>query len=428
MKRYFFFVVLLIVSVSSFAQPPLNESVYSKVTTKQAKAQRYAYLLDTTIRQYLLDPLNEENEGEWNDALWSIELLQYKEDFTKQKLAVAWSKSASLSDYFQKNLLETTYSLYKTEFKTQVLQLMRQTKSVSIFIRCAEYVLRADPVNGKAMITSLMQSKFSNNNSVGLQILQNRIVTKKSQPLPPLEDIFDSSFLAGQTVIYSLQRSNRDYAGLVIIRKPDGTFLKDDAGNYFHTSQLARAITNYPYYITNGNTPQGILRFSGFDVSRLLYIGPTPNLQLQLPYETSTAAFFADSTLLDTLWNKDLYTSLLPYTWKSYTGIYETYFAGSMGRSAIIMHGTTIDPEFYKTETYYPQTPSLGCLCSYEEWDESGFRITSNQQQIKSALESIGTNNGYVVVIDIDNKKQPVEIGEIQALLNKQDGQQTTLR
>ena len=283
MTRHFSFVVLLMVSVSSFAQPPVTDSVYSKVTTRQAKTQRYAYLLDTTIRMNLQDPLNEENEGEWNDALWSIELLQFKDDFTKQKLAVAWSKAAGLSDYFQKNLLETTYSLYKTEFKTQVSQLMRQTKSVSIFIRCAEYVLRADPLNGKATVTSLIQSKFPNNKAVGLQILQSRMAAKKPGPLPPLQDIFDSSFLPGQTVIYSLQRSSRDYAGLVIIRKPDGSFLKDEAGNYIHTSQLARAITNYPFYITNGNTPQGILRFSGFDKSRLLYIGPTPNLQLQLP-------------------------------------------------------------------------------------------------------------------------------------------------
>jgi len=375
-----------------------------------------------------MDPLNEENEGEWNDALWSLELLQYKDDFTTQKMAVAWSKVAQLSDYFQKNLLETTYSLYKTEFKTPVLQLMRQTKSVSIFIRCAEYILRADPVNGKATVAALMQSKFPGNNAVGLQILQSRIDAKKAQPRPPLQDLLDSNFLKGQTVIYSLQRSSRDYAGLVIIRKPDGTFLKDAAGNYFHTSQLARAITNYPFYITNGNTPQGILRFSGFDISRLLYIGPTPNLQLQLPYEIPVAAYFADSTLMGMPWNKELYIALLPASWKNYNAIYESYYAGSIGRSAIIMHGTTIDPEFYKAATYYPQTPSLGCLCSYEEWDEAGYRITSNQQQIKNALDSMGSSNGYVVVIDIDNKKQPVEIGEVQPLLDKLDYQQTPAR
>lgn len=419
MKRYFFIITFFIFSVSLFAQQAVTDTVYSKVTTKQARQQRYKYLVDTTIKQWLAEPLNDDNEGDWNEALWSLELLQYKDNFTKQKLVIAWNNTAQRSDYFQKNLLETTYSLYKKEFKTQVSNLMRQTHSVGIFIRCAEYVLRADSVNARIKIASLIKSKFPGDSSVGLQILKSRIAIKKHQSLPPLNDIFSADFLKGQTVIYSLQRSNRNYAGLVIIRKPDGTFVKDSSGNYFHTAQLARAITDYPFYITNGNTPQGILRFSGFDVSRILYIGPTQNLQLQLPYETTPDAFFADSTLIDSLWSKEMYASLLPASWKNYNGIYESFYAGEMGRTAVIMHGTTIDPEFYKTQTYYPQTPSLGCLCSYEEWDSSGFRISSNQQQIVDILNSIGSSNGYVVVIDIDNKKKNVDIGEVQGLLDE---------
>jgi hypothetical protein len=419
MKHTILAAALLFFSCSLFAQQTVHDSVYSKVTTAAAKAAYYKYLVDTTIILYLQDPLTDTTDGEWNEAFWSMELLQYKDDFTKQKLAVAWKQAAQLSDEFQKNLLEVTYSLYKKEFKPQVLQLMQQTKSAGIFIRCAEYVLRADSVNGKLIVTALINRKFPNNNYVGLRILKSRIATKKHQPLPPLKDIFDSSFLPGQTVIYSLQRSNRNYAGLVIIRKPDGTFLKDSAGNYFHTSQLARAITNYPFYITNGNTPQGILRFSGFDVSRLLYIGPTQNLQLQLPYEDSPDIFFADSSFIDTTWSSALYATLLPPAWKNYAGIYESFYAGEMGRTAIIMHGTTIDPEFYKSQTYYPQTPSLGCLCSYEEWDTSGYRISSNQQQIVDALNSVGAADGYAVVIDIDNKKDNVSIDEVKPLLDE---------
>jgi len=263
-----------------------------------------------------------------------------------------------------------------------------------------------------------MKRKFPGNASTGLQILQMRM-TATPQPIPPLKDILGSKFLTGQTVIYSLQRANRDYAGLVLIRKPDGTFLKDISGGYFHTSQLARAITAYPFYITNGNTPQGILRFSGFDVSRLLYIGPTQNLQLQIPYEITPDAFFNDTTLIDTPWSKQLYASLLPASWKNYSSIYESFYAGRMGRTAIIMHGTTIDPEFYKAQTYYPQTPSLGCLCSYEEWNEAGYRLNSNQQKIVDALNAIGSSDGYVVVIDIDNKKKNVTIDEVKTLLDK---------
>ena len=418
MKQYFLIIVLLSFSVVVFSQPFVADTVYSRVTTKSAKAARYRYLMDTSIRQNLMDPLNDENEGEWNDALWAMELMQYKDAFTTQKLVVAWSKAAQLSTYFQKNLLETTFSLYKTEFKNQVLQFMQQTKSVSIFIRCAEYVLRADSLKGPVIVASLIKQKFPTDSSTAMQILKSRMYAGRPQLLPPLHDIFDSCFMPGQTVIYSLQRSNRSFAGLVIIRKPDGTFLKDSSGNYFHTSQLARAITNYPYYITNGNTPQGILRFSGFDVSRLLYIGPTPNLQLQLPYETTASSFVSDSNYIDSSWSMDLYASLLPASWKNYKGIYESFYAGKVGRSAIIMHGTTIDPQFYKAETYYPQTPSMGCLCSYEDWNDDGYRTVSNQQRILNALTSMGNSSGYVVVIDIDNKYKNVDINEVSPLLD----------
>ncbi|MGN6212812.1 hypothetical protein [Parafilimonas sp.] len=416
--KYGFLIAVLLFSVAVTAQPPMpDDMVFSRVTTKDAKAARYRYLADTAIKQYLLDPLNDDNEGEWNDALWAMELLQYKDDFTRQKLGVAWSKAAQLSTYFQKNLLETTFSLYKTEFKPQALQLMQQTKSVSIFIRCAEYVLRADSVNGKSLVAALIKQKFPYDNSLGMQLLKSRIYAGKPQPRPPMLDIFDSGFLSGKTVIFSLQRSNRDYAGLVLIRKPDGTFLKDSTGGFFHTSQLARAITNYPFYITNGNTPQGILRFNGFDVSRLLYIGPTQNLQLQLPFEITASSFFADSNYIDSSWNLGLYASLLPPSWKNYNNIYESFYAGQMGRNAIIMHGTTIDPEFYKDQPYYPQTPSMGCLCSFEDWSEDGYRTVSNQQKIVNAINNIGSSEGYVVVIDIDNKKSNVDISEVLPLL-----------
>ncbi len=418
MKQFFLLIALLFFSFSVWAQLSISDSVFSKVATKQAKEARYRYLMDTAIKQYLAEPLTDTTEGDWNDAMWSMEVMQYKDDFTKEKLMIAWSKAAKLSDEFQRNLIETTFSLYKKEFKQQVLQFMQQTRSVRIFIRCAEYVMRADAINGKATVAALIRQKFPRDTSVGMQILKSRIAARP-QVLPPLKDIFSDNFLTGQTVIYSLQRSNRDYAGLVLIRKADGTFLKDSGGNYFHTSQLAKAITAYPFYITNGNTPQGILRFSGFDVSRLLYIGPTQNLQLQLPYEDSPDIFFNDSSFIDTTWSSALYASLLPPTWKNYAGIYESFYAGEMGRTAVIMHGTTIDPEFYKTQTYYPQTPSLGCLCSYEEWDSSGYRVSSNQQQIVNALISIGATNGYVVVIDIDDKKKNVSIDEVQPVLDE---------
>jgi hypothetical protein len=219
-------------------------------------------------------------------------------------------------------------------------------------------------------------------------------------------------------VIYSLQRKNRDYAGLVVIRKPDGGFVRNEDGSIFHVPQLARSITNYPFYITNGNTPQGILRWSGFAVSRVGQIGPTPNLQMWLPYEAKPAVYFGNDTISEnTPWNKNMYTVLLPDSWKNYDDIYESFYAGSLGRSAIIMHGTTIDPEYYKGQPFYPQTPSLGCLCSYEEWNDDGIRVKSDQQEIVDALDLTGTDSGYVVVVELNDAGKPVSIDEIAPII-----------
>ena len=136
-----------------------------------------------------------------------------------------------------------------------------------------------------------------------------------------------------------------------------------------------------------------------------------------MPFEVNPSIFFNDTTLINTTWDKEMYASLLPASWKNYEGVYESFYVGAIGRSAVIMHGTTIDPGFYKTETYYPQTPSLGCLCSYEEWNAKGLRVKSNQQEIDDALDSFDASNGYVVVLELNNAKKPVTMDEIKPFM-----------
>ena len=105
MKRYFFIIALLIFSAQLFSQQAISDTIYSKVTTKQAKEQRYKYLVDTTIKQYLAEPLNDDNEGDWNEALWSLELLQYKDDYTKQKLASRVEQCCTTFRLFSKKFI-----------------------------------------------------------------------------------------------------------------------------------------------------------------------------------------------------------------------------------------------------------------------------------------------------------------------------------
>lgn len=419
MKKHFLFFCCFLFASGLFAQSQASTPFYFPFTTQQNRAKLYKQMIDTSIRMYLSDPIADSTEGEWNEAFWSIELLAYQSDFVKQKLTEAWKKADSLSEYFQKNLIEVCYAVYPTEFKKPVSDLLNSTTSVPVFIRCAEYLLQTDQSSTtKNTIQSLIGKKFQSDNTPGLVILHNRLQSwNKKEQLPPLRDIFNKNFLANQTVVYSFQRKNRDYPGLVVIRRPDGSFVKNNDSSYFYTSQLARAVTNYPFYITNGNTPQGIFRWTGFSISGLAFIGPTPNLQMVMPYEVKPSVFFNDTTLANNEWQREMYASLLPDSWKNYEGMYESFYAGAVGRSAIIMHGTTVDPNYYKGKSYYPQTPSLGCLCSYEEWNAKGMRVKSNQLQIDDALDSFDASNGYVVVIELNDEKKPVTIDEIRSLL-----------
>jgi hypothetical protein len=108
------------------------------------------------------------------------------------------------------------------------------------------------------------------------------------------------------------------------------------------------------------------------------------------------------------------YKNLLPTSWQNYFPIYGTYYAGKAGRTEIIAHGTTIDPSFFKGKSFYPISPTLGCLCTKEIWSEdNGDRLLSDQQALADAFNSTGNLKGYLVVVDLDNKKMPVTVNEV---------------
>ena len=98
---------------------------------------------------------------------------------------------------------------------------------------------------------------------------------------------------------------------------------------------------------------------------------------------------------------------------------YQAFYAGKAGRYDIIAHGTTVRPEYYRGATYYPFTPTMGCLCTYESWDDSTMlRKESDQQKLIEAIENAGGPFGYAFIIDMDNKRAPVTLNEILPLLN----------
>ena len=157
----------------------------------------------------------------------------------------------------------------------------------------------------------------------------------------------------------------------------------------------------------------------GFDVSMSSFIGPTANIQLSMPVETSIQNFLCDSAISDTIWNIDYYKQLIPPGLKDYLPLYYSYYAGLAGRTEIIAHGTTIDPNIYLNKPYFPLTPSQGCLCTKEIWN--GKRLESDQQKLVNALLKAGGANGYCVVIELNDKQSAVTLEDVRLFLKADD-------
>jgi hypothetical protein len=231
--------------------------------------------------------------------------------------------------------------------------------------------------------------------------------------LPPLADLFQFNKDNGVKAVYSFQRHDRDQPGLAIIQFEDGHFARDEKGKLITIRQLARSGSSLPYFLTNGNTPQGVYRITGVDTSHNNFIGPTPNLQMFLPNECWWRVFLpADRDSTDPV---SAYRSLLPETWMYWEPMMQSFTAGKLGRTEVIAHGTTIDPEYFRGRPFYPLTPTMGCLCARESWNTTtGKLIDSEQFKLANTFLSTPVMRGYLFLIEMDGQQGPVRAEELE--------------
>lgn len=420
--KYFLFFILVTSSQKIWAQ--YDVPLYTPYTTESARENLKERLIKNSITKNLLLSLTDSTEENWQDAFDAMEVMEYNTPFTRSKVHAAFDSAAKRSVLFQRALLEVGYTNYPAQFHLQTKELLSETLDPRIFAMCAEYLVQGkNDSTLKRHILATLFEKFGDSVFINpvLNMLQNRLQTprmgKEISSREVLKGILNKNFLPNQIVMYSFQRKDRDYPGMVLLRNANGDFIKDSLGNIFHIPQLARSITNLPGYLRNGNTPQGIFKMYGFGVSMSSFIGPTANVQMGMPVELSLQKFFNDSTISDSIWTIDRYQKMIPQKIKDYLPLYQSYYAGLIGRTEIIAHGTTIDPKYYLGKSYYPLTPTQGCLCTKEIWD--GKRLESDQQKLINGLLKAGGANGYCVVIEIDDKHAPVTINDLVPYLPK---------
>ncbi|MBK8947031.1 MAG: hypothetical protein IPM32_17425 [Ignavibacteriae bacterium] len=399
----------------SYSQKYLKVENFKSEFAKKVNKEKYYKNLISEIDKTLSN-LNEIDEKKWIAVFTNSQSIFYKSKIVKTAIENILTNLKDKNFKLQRSALETAFALYLNDFNDEIEELIKFTNDEISFAIAINYLLKSGNSNSvfRNKYLSLLKNKFPEfNKNIILSNLYNELELTKSESIPSIKDLLNHTFQKGKTIIYSIHRKNRKFHGITIIKKPDGNFSENKDGTIFYIPQLALSYSNLPYYLPNGNTPQGIYSVIGIYVSPTETIGPSPNILSRIPFEVSPEKFYHSANMKN-VWSEENYTNLLPKSWQQYSPIYQSYHAGKIGRKLIIIHGSTDEINYYKNEPYFPLTPTQGCLSSKENWDEGNGKCSeSDQIKLINAFNSTKQKKGFLVVFEIDDKEKPVTIEEI---------------
>ncbi len=424
MKKIIFLIIISTTSKHFSIAQTKCEDIYSDFVLYQKRVSMEKDLHERIIAKTFSMPLDSNSEYKYELACSAISQFLFINNDIEKAFEKLFFKYDSLEYDTKKSFLEALYAVEQKKYFINVQQILMKENDPKLFSMCAVYLYRADTSadNCNAIKIKMVENFPGYDSLIILNELQNYLSYHSSlmhQKTPDIVQFFSYQKNINQKIIYSFQRWNRDYAGLAVVQNADGNFVKDASGRLLIFEQLARSGSDLPYFITNGSTPQGIYSIQGTNVAHNNFIGPTPNIQLIMPFENTWKKYFHADTdsIFDSLM---LYKKLLPPSWKNYEPMMEAWNAGKIGRTEIIAHGTALDPEYFKDKPFYPLTPTLGCLCAKELWNPTtGRLLVSEQFNLVSAFQSTTGNKGFLFVINIDDQQKAVSRIEVENFVKK---------
>lgn len=275
--------------------------------------------------------------------------------------------------------LEIAHAFYENDFLEEVEKIYLSNSDNYIQSLAYFYLLKNN------FVPHLRNSEF--------EFIFNYYQNFQTQLDPPLKDIL-AWRVKNQWILYSIHPRNREYAGILLIKTPNGKFLRNANGNIFYIPQFARSITNLPYFFFNGNTPSGVYKLGSRTISKNPSIGKTPIISIFLPFEISKQAFLGEKGD----WQEEDINNLFPNSWHESTEIYESFYAGKLGRSLIAMHGSKLKSRNFLGYNFFPFQPAFGCITTLEIWNEKDQLQHSFQVELLQILPK--SMNGLVYVVN----------------------------
>lgn len=399
-------------------------SIHSDFVLAPRRASFKKYLMEKTIKETFSGPLNQYTDYKFENSCLSATQFLIKNQYTQRGFEKMFEQYYRLDKSARQALLTAVYGIYPVTFKEKVRAILPYERDPKLFAIAALYDYRTDSsITNRNHLLRQMDKQFAGSSQNPLlQQLSSYLLRHRSDqqtPTPSVLELFRYQQLWKQKTVYSFQRWDRNYSGLCVVQMEDGSFAKDENGKLKIFRQLARSGSGLPYFITNGNTPQGVYRIAGARVSIDKLIGPTPTLQSILPYQADSVFFRglpydSSGTILDN------YKILLPPSWQAYPPMKESFYAGAVGRRYIVIHGSTLDDSFFEGWSFYPNSPTDGCLSTLESWDSTTGSIDQSDQLnlVNTYLKTPG-GLGILEVINLDNQKKNVTAEEINLLVDE---------
>lgn len=417
--------ILLLVNNFSFAQSR-REDIYTDFVLYQKRELLKKDLQGSIVRAFSL-PIDSNTEYKFESSCRSVSQFMIINAEVEQGFVKLFQHYDSLDINTKRAFLEAVYGLYPDRFTNEMQKILSTETDPGLFAAATVYLHRRD--HSELAVNDMkikMVETFPGYDTLDVLVELSKYLDgythRKNMSSADIAGLFRHQSSLQKKVIYSFQRHNRDYPGLAIVQNADGRFIRHPDGRLMIFQQLARSASNLPYFLKNGNTPQGVYSILGTAVANNKLIGPTPNLQLIMPFENKWEKYFQYPT--GSVWDGSmdslrLYLDLVPPQWRKSAFATESFYAGKIGRNAIIAHGTTIDPEYFADKPYYPLTPTLGCLCAKELWNISNGRLlVSEQFNLVSAFNATPGYKGYLYVVNVDDQQKAVSRQEVESWVN----------
>lgn len=423
-------------------QPKATETARNlQIQDQQQKADPSRF----NLQKY---PVNDSNSTHWQESLWAIGVLAPDAPYAVQALEkiLQMTTTPNLSDP-QKGIIDTAmqvggelYTLKPETYGKLQKHFLRTINyssdsqwvalSLSALAKSPEQNMPPSKIEQLSLIVKKRFPKWQDDLHLRatVQTMQSdRRASIKTNPMPNLRDLLKWQVAPQQPHMYVFCRPNREVLCLSLLKDRNGKFVRQGK-QLWSKPLLLQSLRNLDWYFTNGRTPQGIYRMEGIslqpDDEFFHAYGQFSLVNLFVPFEDGVNSFLPNRKGKFT-GDLSAYQALLPPSWRNYTPMHQTYWAGNVGRSLFRIHGSGAAIDFFRNKSAvvsaknFEWNATLGCLSALEIYDNRGSLIKADMPRILDALNTVGKGKveGYLIVVDIpSDSKEPVTVAEINQL------------